>query len=132
MKVRCFTEQDKDDIVSDYLSKELTLSDIASIYGVSRRTIVRVLDEREIPSPMPRLQGEAREVLQILAKHDIYVSELEERLNSPFTLANVQTFLNSCTKTELATLFYNSAVAKITDITKPSCATKQQNQTLAS
>jgi transposase-like protein len=120
MKVRCFTELEKDEIILDYTSKRYTVTELAEGWDVSRRTINRVLEERGVPSPVPRLQGEAHQVMQILDRHCLSADTLEERLElCSLDMRSVQEFLNGCTKTELAGLFYNAAVAKLINVTSP-------------
>lgn len=46
MTVKCLTQQEKDDIF-DLYADGFFLEDIGAMYGVSRRTIGRVLDEQE-------------------------------------------------------------------------------------
>jgi hypothetical protein len=113
MKVRCFTELEKDEIILDYVTKRFTVTELAEGWDVSRRTINRVLEERDVPSPVPRLQGEAYEVMQILAKRNIKPCDLEHRLEiCSMDIHTVQEFLNGCTKSELAALFYNAVMPR--------------------
>ena len=81
INVRCLNEHDKNAIVEVYLSHQPTLVALADAWDVSPRTIGRVLDERGIATPMPRVHAEARKVLKVLQQHNITVYELEDVLN---------------------------------------------------
>ncbi len=81
INVRCLNEVDKNTIVDMYLEQQPTLVALADAWNVSPRTIGRVLDERGIATPMPRIHAEARKVLKMLQQHNITVDELGEVLN---------------------------------------------------
>lgn len=73
------------------------------------------------------LTSEAMEVMQLLREYGITPTGLREVLETPaLTSANVQTFLNRCTKEELAILFYTSGLVKLTEIVKQAHEAKQQ------
>ena len=77
MKVNCIKESNKDAIVELYTKKVSNITELAKAYDTSNRTIGRVLEERGIASPVPRLQGEAYLVMKLLKDYDVTIYALE-------------------------------------------------------
>jgi len=81
MKVKCLSEFTKDSIIAVYNTKRYTLLQLADSWEVSPRTIGRILEERGLATPVPRLKGEAYQVMQLLKKHDMSAEALETLLD---------------------------------------------------
>ena len=77
MAVRAIKESVKDSIVKAYTSKEMNIKELALANNTSPRTIGRILEERGLASPVPRLQGEAYQVMQLLAQYNVSVDLLK-------------------------------------------------------
>lgn len=148
LTVRCLTEEKKDDIVTRYQAKA-SLIELAFLYSVSPRTIGRVLEERGLARPVPRIKAEAYTVLHLLEEHKVSpeglkeilevlrannissTATLEKILHTPaLTPQNIQTYLNRCTKEELANYFYASGLTKLAEITQQAHERKQQQAAL--
>lgn len=80
MTVRCLTKEQKDELARMYKAKEKTQLELAKYYWVSERTVNRVLEEYFLAAPVPRLQGEAYHVMQVLKKHGIDPRDLDHLL----------------------------------------------------
>lgn len=74
--VKNLTALQKDQIVQIYRSKQKTIKDIAKDFDTSPRTIGRVLEERGLATPVPRLKGEAYRVMKVLEGAGIGVDDL--------------------------------------------------------
>lgn len=127
MTVKCLITEQKDAICRAYTHKTLSITDMAKCYKTSTRTISRVLEERGLATPVPRLKGEAYQVMQLLKQHNLDIDSLKDLLARPImTVQNVQLFLNQCTKEELARFFYVSGLAKLAEIAAKTNANQQQ------
>jgi hypothetical protein len=84
MTVKILFDEIKLAIVNNYKAKTMTQKQLAIWAGVSERTINRVLNEAGVATAIPRLQGEAYMALQILKKHGVLVTELDEMLTEYF------------------------------------------------
>jgi hypothetical protein len=82
MTVKCFTSLEKDRIVADYIGKCFPNNKaLAECWATSTRTINRILEERGLATPVPRLKGEAHQVMLLLKDHGISTAkELAEIL----------------------------------------------------
>ena len=120
MTVKCFTVEQKDQVCLAYIHKTMKLIDLAKHFATSTRTIGRVLEERGLATPVPRLKGEAYQAMKVLKEFDLTPTELWAHLSAPktpaFTPENVQTYLNMCSKEELARFFYTSGLVKLAAI----------------
>lgn len=76
MTVSKLTEAQKQMVRVNYTSKSMNITKMAIVLGVSTRTIGRVLEELDLPSPVPRLRGEAYNVIQTLKKFGVEPKEL--------------------------------------------------------
>lgn len=80
MSVKCLSPDVKLSIVSNYRVKTLNQKQLAKLWGVSERTINRILNEAGVATAVPRIQGEAYQAMQILKKHNISVESLDNVL----------------------------------------------------
>ena len=132
MTVRIFGIEAKDQICLAYAHKTMNLRELAYHYNTSTRTIGRVLEERGLATPVPRLKGEAYQAMKVLKEFDLTPTELWAHLSAPktpaFTPENVQTYLNMCSKEELARFFYTSGLVKLAAIAKHVQANVQAQQ----
>ena len=122
MPVKSLDTADKDTIIRQYQSKALNLKQIAEFWFTSPRTIGRILEERGIATPVPRLQGEAYGVMQLLAEHGMTTAAdlaevLTEYMTGPaVTPERVQAYLNTCGKAELIAHFHKAGLHKLADV----------------
>lgn len=117
MTVYCLTDAQKDLIASWYKQKLFNQKQLAKQYQVSERTINRVLEEKGLATPVARIKGEAYQVMQVLKGYNMNVEQLKAALAAPaLTMDNVQRFLNTCSKEQLAALFYTSGLVKIAEM----------------
>lgn len=114
MPIKSLTDAQKTCIIEVYQDKNLTQKEIAQCMGTSQRTINRVLVEAGLLTPVPRIQAEAYTVMQVLKKHGIDPSKLDQTLSfaENITKHEVETFLLTLTDTETSELFYNVAMHK--------------------
>ena len=80
MPVQCLSEAIKSVICDDYTNQRAKVSDLAYRWNTSPRTIRRVLEERGLASPVPRLKGEAYLVMKLLKEFDIPADKLRSVL----------------------------------------------------
>ena len=80
MTVKCLTVQEKQTIASQYLAGYY-ITDVASYYGVSPRTISRVLAEANLLTPTERVDAETKKIKRIMAKYGITVDTLDATLS---------------------------------------------------
>lgn len=127
MKVKCLPSYVKDQICLAYNNKTLTLKELAEHFTTSTRTIGRVLEERGLATPVPRLKGEAYQIMQLLKEYELDLAGLKTTLSMPaLTPINVQLFMNQCTKDQLARFFYTSGLVKLAEIAKQTHDSQQQ------
>ena len=81
MTVKCLFDEVKLSIVNNFNSKALNQKQLSQLYGVSERTINRVLNEAGVATAVPRIQGEAYQAMQILKKHSVQVKDLDWMLH---------------------------------------------------
>ena len=80
MTVKCLTVQEKQTIASQYLAGGY-ITYIAFYYGVSPRTISRVLAEANLLTPTERVDAETKKIKRIMAKYGITVDTLDATLS---------------------------------------------------
>ena len=80
MAVRAIKENIKDALINSYSNKELNIAQLAKQYNVSTRTVGRVIEERGLATPVPRLRGEAYQVMQLLAEFELTIDDLKDIL----------------------------------------------------
>jgi hypothetical protein len=81
MTVKTLNQVQKDRVAQLYVSKEITcIKELAKLFYTSPRTIGRVLEERGLATPVPRLQGEAYRAMQLLKEHHVTVDQLKTML----------------------------------------------------
>lgn len=129
--VKCINEAGKDDIVASYKNK-VSLVILAVHHNTSTRTIGRVLEERGLATPVPRLKGEAYTAMKILKANGLTADTLDYALKHAvapaLTPTTVQTYLNQCSKEQLAHHFYASGLVKLAEITQQAHADRKQQQ----
>jgi hypothetical protein len=127
--VKCLSEAVKDEIVAHYNNKA-KVKDLAIAFDTSTRTIGRVLEERGLSTPVPRLKGEAYQIMKLLKTVGLSCPvDLQTHLEvSAFTPENIQAHLNRCTKEQLASYFYTSGLVKLTEDSKQQHAARKQQQ----
>ena len=114
MTVTCLSVETKDQVTRHYASGGWQQKELAKAFNTSERTINRVLIEAGLLTPVAQLKADAYNVMQVLKKHGIDPSKLDQVLSCAenITTHEVQTFLLTLTDTEVSELFYNAAMAK--------------------
>lgn len=107
------TDENKENIVSDFRSG-ITQTQLAKQYGVSRRTIGRVIQEKGAPT-VNQLSQRDKEILDLVNKYNIEdAAQVDRIFNTPIlSLPNILVFLKEATEQELAYLFFEAALAKV-------------------
>ena len=82
MTVSCLTQEAKNMIYTAHTNKTMTQKEMAEYFGVSERTINRVLNELGLATAVPRIKGEAYQVLRLLEKHNFTIKDLETLLEA--------------------------------------------------
>lgn len=80
MTVRIFTIVEKNQICLAYSHKTMNLKELAEHFNASSRTIGRVLEERGLATPVPRLKGEAYQALQLMRDFGFSPTQLRNML----------------------------------------------------
>lgn len=93
--VKCFSELEKNLIVRDYMRRDMNLKQIAEAWQTSPRTINRVLTERGLATPVPRLKGEAYQVMQLLKDYGIKGVEDLQPILHQYVVAKVNSTVSS-------------------------------------
>ena len=81
MSVKCLTQHQKAYVVYYYNMKKSSQKELAWQFGVSQRTINRVLIEAGVATPVARIQGEAYQVMHLLKKYHLDLPTLKTILN---------------------------------------------------
>lgn len=92
MTVKCLTDDSKKQIVELFQSKKANQRELANTFFVSERTIHRVLEEAGLATTIPRIQGEAYQVMQTLKKYNFAPEDLESlfrMVTKPLTIEDV-------------------------------------------
>lgn len=132
MTVKSLKHAEKDSICLAYRAKTLTIKELASYFNTSSRTIGRVLEERGLATPVPRLKGEAYQVMQLLKEHNLDIAQLKDMIEHPsLTRERVQAYLNKSPVKVLASFFYTSGMAKILEFTEEQHAKQNLSQSPA-
>lgn len=76
MTVKHIPEHHKDLLCDAYNNKTHSLKQLAQIHKTSTRSIGRVLEERGLATPVPRLKGEAHQTMLLLKEYGITYSHL--------------------------------------------------------
>ena len=82
MSVKCLTQHQKAYVVYYYNLKKAKQKELAEQFGVSERTINRVLIEAGVATPVARIQGEAYTVMKLLKKYGLDAKSLMSVLES--------------------------------------------------
>jgi hypothetical protein len=115
MTVKCITPGEKQ-LLADWFQQDIfNQTELAEKFKTSKRTVNRVLVEAGIaPVPTSRVTDRMRAFMAIIDEYGLEPEGLAQALAAPaLILENVQQFLNGCTPTQLAGLFYSSGIAKI-------------------
>ncbi len=80
MAVKLIKENIKDAMIAAYSNKTKNITQLAKEHHVSTRTVGRVLEERGLATPVPRLKGEAYQVMKLLEEFELTVDELKDIL----------------------------------------------------
>jgi hypothetical protein len=83
MQVKILNDIQKDVICTLYTAKTHTIKKLATEYHTSPRTIGRVLEERGLATPVPRIKGEAYHALKLLQKHNLTPAQADQMLSKP-------------------------------------------------
>ena len=78
--IKCLSKDEQESIAEWYNVVKTPISEIAFIYGVSARTIARIITEAGMVTPLARRNGECYRAMQILKQHDVLAHELNELL----------------------------------------------------
>lgn len=76
MTVKCLTLSEKQAIVIDYQC-DARIKSIAEWYGVSERTVGRVLAEANLLTPTERISQDMQKVRKIMKKYGVTVDSLD-------------------------------------------------------
>lgn len=114
MTVKHLTNTQKFTIAQLYTNKTLNQKQLAFSYRTSARTINRVLIEAGLLTPVAQLKADAYNVMQVLKKHGIDPSKLDQVMSfaENITTHKVQTFLMTLTAQQTSDLFYSTAMLK--------------------
>lgn len=118
----------KDNIRLVYTRKTLTIKEMTQFFGVSSRTIGRVLEEGGLATPVPRLKGEAHQVMLLLKKHNLTPVTLTALLEAPPLVPQIQdvpALLDKLTFADLLRNFTASAMKKLLE-TSPGTSLEKQ------
>lgn len=85
MTVKSLSAEYKQTICKAYTDKLMNITELAEWYSTSARTIGRVLEERGLATPVPRLKGEAHQTMLLLNKHGITYPQLSAILENHAT-----------------------------------------------
>lgn len=80
MSVKCLDPHQKRYIAYFYSNKKANQKELAEQFSVSERTINRVLNEMGLATAVPRLKGEAYQVMQLLKKYGLDYNSLDRVL----------------------------------------------------
>lgn len=80
MSVKCLDKHQKNYIGFFYKNKKANQKQLAEQFNVSERTINRVLNEMGLATAVPRIKGEAYQVMQLLKKHGMDIQTLKNLL----------------------------------------------------
>lgn len=117
MTVNTLDDTKKDAIVQVFQSGTRTIKEIAGFMGVSTRTIGRILVEKGVKPAKIKKTTEDELLLTMLRDAHIGVQQLKEIFAMPvLNKASVQLFLNNCTQEDLAAMFYQAAVVKVSEV----------------
>lgn len=93
-------------------------SDLATGYGISIRTVERILEENNIDVVHLRMTAENAKIMEVVRNHKIRgYKKLDEALRiPPLTPENVQLYLNGCDMNTLARHFYISGLHLLQEV----------------
>ena len=117
MTVKCITLGEKQLLADWFRADIFNQTELAEKFKTSKRTVNRVLVEAGIsPAPVSRVTDRMRAFMAIIDEYGLEPEGLAQALAAPAMIpSNVQEYLNNCTPTQLAGLFYSSGIAKIVE-----------------
>lgn len=86
MTVRCLNRVQKNTVVRMYLKHDYTVSQLAQIYRVSRKTIYCVLDERQVQRPR-RIRNRTIAVTRTVTHDAVKQPSFFQRISATFKRA---------------------------------------------
>ena len=109
------TLSEKELLVEWFKAGHSNQTELAEIFKTSKRTVKRVLIEAGIyPAATSRVTDRMRAFMAIVDEYGLEPEGLAQALAAPALVhENVQEYLNNCTPTKLAGLFYSSGIIKI-------------------
>lgn len=106
MTVKCFTDWQKDNIAQYYKTKQWSITELATMFVTSPRTIGRILEEKGLASPVSRLKGEAYRAMKLLEQYGLTVDQLEVVLHhNKHSVRNASLYAPNEPKNQTAALF---------------------------
>ena len=117
MTVKCITHAEKQLLAEWFQQGIFNQKELAEKFKTSKRTVNRVLVEAGIsPAPVGRVTDRMRAFMAIIDGYGLEPEGLAQALAAPaLNSTNVQEYLNNCTPSQLAGLFYSSGIAKIVE-----------------
>ena len=109
----------------------LTSKALAAKFGISERTLNRILVARGLATKQNSVRDEARGFLRVLGAYEITTpkqlqkilqeradgqAQLDLRAQQDLSVESVQQFLNACRPEQLASMFYTAGLIKIAEI----------------
>ena len=126
MTVKSICDMDKALIVHHHYHGDFNKQELATRFGTSPRTIQRILVEMGVAESNEKYAANLQAYMRIINNYCLNPEELAITLyrgtwqNKP-TAADVQEYLNTCSKTEIAGFLYNRLISKVmpTRVTPP-------------
>lgn len=120
MTVKSINTVQKNTICSWYSGKLRNQKELATEFNTSERTINRVLIEAGLLTPVAQLKADAYNVMQVLKKHGIDPSKLDQVLTAayrpaPPTQESVAEYLYDAKREEITELFYTAMMNRALD-----------------
>lgn len=116
MTVSKLNDSKKKEIGDAHKAKKMNQKQLAAAYGVSERTINRVLNELGMATAVPRIKGEAYQVMQLLKQHNLNKEGLVKLLEMAPTGVNkakVAKFMMDLPEAEYAPLLSMITTARV-------------------
>lgn len=109
---KTLSAEDRKRILYLKTTKKFTNEELARGYGVSTRTVERIMETNGIDVVHLRMTTENAKMIAVIKEHKIKsAAKLDQALRvPPLTMENVQLYLNGCSKDQLAQHFYISGL----------------------
>lgn len=126
------TDKKRQQVADHYLFSGKRQQDTADAFGISRRTVQRILLEKGMIAPTDRVSKQKAEILQIVNDHGLDADSLHRALNmTPMTPGNVQQHLVNLPTDQLLNLFYNITRQQVVRDIRRSAQAQQQAEATA-